>query len=580
MKNSLCGWERSAALSLLLLALATLFLLDNGRGYFYWPGHHDWNSAKNLALAENLSPEYNFALFHRLEPDQDGVPTPSSFYHRFPIGGFALIKLAILPFGDNLSAKIVVGRTLMLAFFSAAAVLAYLALSRITGSQWIACAATGLAFSSYYCLLYSNMNCTEVAADLFAVMLVFHALTVFVQEGHFRQLLVKTCIALLLGWHVYALLLPFIVFSLASAMFRAHTQFPNAAPLERMRHLAGLFFLSRPVALGAAALSFGLLVLLFGLLNEWFALGGAPAINELPTFRSMLTRTGLNPDPSFFDNWEHHLAWPIFLENQFSILGGMVLPYAFALLGYAQSTREYLNTELMFGEMFDDMFPIGAAALVACLVGCVFTRKRILLATLSLFGFFWSLPMRNSTAFHDFEGVFYVGVPLTLFSLVLLYIRRLSGERMMAIFAVAALLVFVFSNRDMSRSFHDGTGRIFRAEVMPDFQAIRSVFHAEVMADFQAIRSRTADGAIGVMLIGDPRNAIGAPYALEYYLAQRVYLLVQYPLDSGPSFSKPDLKNLEFLHFIVTNWREPEIDTLTPENQRFFLYSRDAYVGG
>ena len=337
------GWERSAALSLLLLALTTLFLLDNGRGYFYWPGHHDWISAKNLALAENLAPEYNFALFHRLEPDQDGDPTPSSFYHRFPIGGFALIKLAILPFGDNLSAKILVGRTLMLAFFSAAAVLAYLALSRITGSQWIACAATGLAFSSYYCLLYSNMNCTEVAADLFAVMLVFHALTVFVQEGRFRQLLVKTCIALLLGWHVYALLLPFIVFSLASAMLR-HTQFPNAAPLERMRHLTGLFFLSRPVALGAVALSFGLLVLLFGLLNEWFAL----------------------------------------------------------------------------------------------------------------------------------------------------------------------------------------------------------------------------DGAIGIMLIGDPRNAIGAPYVLEYYLAQRVYLLVQYPMNSGPPFSKPDLKNPELLDFIVTNWREPEVDTLTP----------------
>ena len=75
-------------------------------------------------------------------------------------------------------------------------------------------------------------------------------------------------------------------------------------------------------------------------------------------------------------------------------------------------------------------------------------------------------------------------------------------------------------------------------------------------------------------------NAIGAPYALEYYLGQRVYLLIQYPLVSGRSFSKPDLKNLEFLHFIVTNWREPEIDTLTPENQRFFLYSKDAYVGG
>ena len=46
--------------------------------------------------------------------------------------------------------------------------------------------------------------------DPFGAALVFHGMAVFVQEGRFRQLLVKTCAALLLGWHVYALLLPFI----------------------------------------------------------------------------------------------------------------------------------------------------------------------------------------------------------------------------------------------------------------------------------------------------------------------------------------------------------------------------------
>ena len=46
--------------------------------------------------------------------------------------------------------------------------------------------------------------------DLFGVMLTFHGMVVFVQEGRFRQLLVKTCVALLIGWHVYAFLLPFI----------------------------------------------------------------------------------------------------------------------------------------------------------------------------------------------------------------------------------------------------------------------------------------------------------------------------------------------------------------------------------
>ena len=547
-------------LTFLLLALSTVFLFGNDRGHFYRLGHHGWNSAKYLALAENLSPEYNFALFHSLKPDQDGNPAPNFFYHRFPIGGFALIKLAILPFGDDLSAKILAARTLMQAFFSAAAVLAYLALSRITGSQWIACAATGLAFSSYFCLYYSDMICTEVAVDLFAVMLVFHALTVFVQDGRFRQLLAKTCIALLLGWHVYALLLPFIAFSLADAMFRARTQFPNAAPLDRFRRLAGLFFLSRPIALGAVALAFGLLVLLLQLVNEWFAAGGATPITGLETFRSMLTRTGLEQDPSFYDKWSHHLAWPIFLENQFRILGSTTLPYA--LPGYASPLQlgEHPNAEVMF----EDMFPIGVAALAACLVGLCFTRKRILLATLALFGFFWSIPLRNSTAFHGFEGVFYVGVPLTLLSLVLLYMRRLSGEPLMAHLAVAALLAFIFSNWQMSLLGRDVEAKNFQGEVISDFQAIRSL---------------TDRGLIGVISkeLGGTQQAAEAgmvPNALHYYLASRNFLAVPYP----QAFAL-DQKKLEAFDFIVTDWREPSATTLTPQNRLFFLYDKAAYVG-
>ena len=557
-QNLVGGWRRSAnpPLALLLLALSTLFLFANDRGQFYRPGHHDWLSAKYLALAENLSPEHNFALFHSLKPDQEGNPAPHFFYHRFPIGGFALIKLAILPFGDDLSAKILAGRTLMLAFFSAAAGLAFLALSRITGSRWIACAATGLAFSSYFCLYYSDMIGTEAPMDLFAVMLVFHALTIFVQEGSFRQLLAKTCIALLLGWHVYALLLPFIAFSLASEMFRARAQFPNAAPLDRMRRLAGLFFLSRPVVLGAVALAFGSLVLLLGLVSEWAA--GVTPIAELPTVQSMIRRMGLMQDTSFYDSWDHHLAWPIFLENQFQILGGMILPYALPGYAHALQLGEHPLTEVMF----EDMFYIGVAALTACLVGIYFTRQRILLATLTLFGFFWTLPMRNSTAFHSFEGLFYIGVPLTLFSLVLLRMRKMSGEPLMARIAVAALLVFGFSNYQMS---------------LVGIDVEEKKFQAEVIADFQAIRSRTSEGVIGVMSkehIGTENRAGGVPNGLRYYLTSRVFVAELYQLEFAV-----DKEKLKAMDFIVTDWREPSAATLTPQNRRYFLYDKADYVG-
>ncbi len=51
---------------LLALALAGVFALNSGREHFY--AHVEWDSAKNMAVAENLSPQHNFRLFLRLIP--------------------------------------------------------------------------------------------------------------------------------------------------------------------------------------------------------------------------------------------------------------------------------------------------------------------------------------------------------------------------------------------------------------------------------------------------------------------------------------------------------------------------------
>ena len=218
---------------LLILALSTVFLFAHDRGSFYRDGgHHDWNSAQTLAFAENLSFEHKFLVFHYKSLDSDGNVHYPSLYNRFPLGGYALVKLAILPF-DGLSAKIYAARLLMLVLFSAAALLAYHALARLIASRWIALTATLLAFSSYYLLYYSDKISNEVTIDLFAVMLVFHGMVIFEQEGRFRQLLLKSCIALLLGWHVYAFLLPFIIFGLARALLKARASTPPPPPPPR-----------------------------------------------------------------------------------------------------------------------------------------------------------------------------------------------------------------------------------------------------------------------------------------------------------------------------------------------------------
>ncbi len=177
----------------------------------------------------NLSPEHGFQRFHRWFMDEDGIPRYQP-YNRFPIGGYFIIKLAILPAFGDLSAQIYAARVLMLLFFTAAAVLAYLSLCRLTSNRWIALTATLLSFSSYYLLYYNDMIANEGMSDLFGVMLTFHGMVVFVQEGRFRQLLVKTCLALLLGWHVLALLLPFVIIGLASELLRTRSASATSTP--------------------------------------------------------------------------------------------------------------------------------------------------------------------------------------------------------------------------------------------------------------------------------------------------------------------------------------------------------------
>lgn len=208
---------KTVVLFLLLLALSSVFLFGNDRHTFYGFWHHPYVSAEHLTIARNLSPHHNFLMFRRLTLDADGSPS-YDLYNRFPIGGYALIKLAILPFGESLGAQIHVARILMLFFFCAAAVLAYSSLRRLTPTLLIASTATLLAFPSYYGLYYNDMIHPKTSMDIFGVLLVFYGMVIFVQDGRFFQLLIEVCAALLLSWHVYALLLPFIFGGLVIAV--------------------------------------------------------------------------------------------------------------------------------------------------------------------------------------------------------------------------------------------------------------------------------------------------------------------------------------------------------------------------
>ena len=530
---------------LLAMALSTLFLFNIDRERFYAPIRHD--TAKNLAIAENLSPQHNFRMFTRLGFDQDGEPAYAP-YSRFPIGGFALIKLTILPFGDNLAAKVFAARMLMLAFLCAAAFLAHRAIARIASNEWIALAAVAIAFSSYYILRYGAWVSTEFMIDLFAVMLTFHGMVIFVQEGRFRQLMIKAFIALLLGWHVYAFLAPFVVLGFGSEVIEAMKRRGNAAGASDGKKAFGsksigssilrTIIHSRYMRLGGATLLFGAAILAFNVISEYDALNGETPIPELPSFRSIAGRAGLGQE----FNPDDLRAWGPYLSRQFHRVSGASVPYALIEWPGADAERPPNSPRFVF-------VIAGFLACAAALAGSLFTRRqRILLSTLALSGFCWALLARNN-AFepdHQFEAIYYVGVPLTLVALLLIGAAKLGGNRLLPVVAAAAALTFVFS---ASQSVARGPELEREAER-----------HSAVLSDLTAIRKITQGKNVLVAQGEGERLALyGDRNPLDFHLAGS---RINYNAATSPSVHD----------FVLATHRDERLPLLTPLNKIVFLY--------
>ena len=535
-------------LLLLLAALSTVFLTTNDRGHFFRAyGPHAGMTFAHLPVAANLSPEHHFLGFLHQTLDADGAPTYKPF-NRFPIGGYALIKLSMMPFEDDLWAQIHAAQVLMLLLFVATAALAWLSLCRLTSHRWIAFSATLLSFSSTYWLYLNEMVTTEMGPDLFGVMLVFHGMVIFVQEGRFRQLLFRTCIALLLGWHVYALLLSFIVLSLARDMVRVHPA--DGGGSLRARLLRRRFVLVRPTAagllsnrcvmLGVVALLFGGSVLTFNFANEYVAL--EKGLTQLPSVRSMGRRLGFSEKFNTIN--AEQLAWGRFVPKQFHRIAGMTLPYSLP--------GGYVNTFIKWpGERSRGLQSTTTGIIVfgVCLVGLAFVRHKILWATLLLFGFCWSFPMRHVTYMHNFEALSYTGVPLVFFSLVFLYLYRSFGSRAIKGLSAAALLIFLFSGVQMARvGYSDEAAEFYEAAV----------------ADFETIRRMTKGHVVFI-----PQNPVRGAFAVSW---RGTYFFL-----TGSVILTPVEGNRHLADFVIEDERVPGPALLTPENRLMFLYDRVLY---
>ena len=538
----------------LLIALAALIPLGGDRSYFYRPTSHTWDSVKNLQLAENLSPSSGFRLLIGERVRAGGEIEPV-MYGRFPVGGPALIKLATTPFEGSLSAKILAARALALVFFGAAAVVAYIAMSRVVRSRWAALAATLLAFSSYYALYFSDHISNETNMDMFGAALVFHGMIAFAQEGRFRQLAVKTCVALLLGWHVYALLLPFIALGFGGEVAaRLRPIFRNGEGLGAgARAIGGAAIRSRHIALGLIAIAFGGAVLGFNLANEYAAHGGETPFSELRTVKSILERTDLGAPPlSIYDDV---FAWDNVLGRALVRLGGAFVPYAltgwgrdFGLFAFPES-HIYAAAAVV----------LGVLAAVVCVLALALPSARgcrAALAALAAMPFCWGLPMRGNATLHqhDYEAALYFGAPLVAFALALAWARnRRGGERTAAAVAVVALPVFLISALQVGALYREPGHAEFHKAMLADFDRIREIARGATVAIDPSFIMRTMKS--------------NPPFRLHW---------VFYYLSGSPTtYASEEDDSLHRTNFTVGLGQDVGrgIDTLTPDNELAFLYA-------
>ena len=524
----------------LLASLATLFPLLYEAGPLHRPFHRiDHITFNHLATAKNLSPEHGWLGLYSRGVDAEGDVVYRA-YNRFPPLGAGLVKLAVSTRPGDLAGQLQAARMLMLACFAAAAVLAYFSLARLVGRRWLVLAATLAAFGSYAALRACDAVATEGSMDLFAVMLAFHGIACYCgprgtglapdAAPRFGQLLAKVCTALLLGWHVYALLAPFLGLGLAAALAGR-----NRAECRRL------------LLLGALAFLFGLAVLLQNFLREYFALDGERAFRNLPSVKAI-------PRRSVLGSLDGH--WRALAEDQLHRIGLALAPYAASRFDIG-----WPGWKLLGGAGLATV--AGAAAALAARGG---GGAALALASLALVGCCWAVGMPNTLIAYGlpseshpdgsffswdiFEAMFHVGAPLALFALLIALPPsagrpRFRARRRAATAALAALACTAF----VASAFH--VGRLHR-----DPGAATTL--RMVLADSDRIM-RVARGKKILVAPGAMRFQAGRGRAavLRFLFADSVLIRRWSP---G-----------RFADFVAAA-RIPNARTLTPDNRLLFLY--------
>ena len=438
----------------------------------------------------------------------------------------------------------------MLGLFVGTSVLVYLSLRRLIDNRWLAATATLIVFSSTQLLRFNDTIFTEGMPDLFGFVLTFHGIIIFVQENRFRQLVLKACLALFIGWHVMALLLAFIFLSSIKEVVQFHR-------VKTAREIFILVSTSRYFQLGAIALGLCVLIFARNMGTEYYALNikgiRQLAMSEIPSFHSILRRTGV------IQEFIQYTPWDQFLKGELQRIGFLSVPFSLpgpdipiTDLSLSNSYVSWIREITRSQELY-----IGIVVVCFCIAGVFWVRYRLLTMLAILAGFSWTIPMRRNVSEHAFEGIYYISITVLFFTLILLLIRKFLGDRSMPIAFMIALSIFVLSGYQIGSLDHNGDYSVSLQEtVIDDFNTIRDFLGEKTV--FVSIPD--TEGEV-TKFVG------GARYGLHYYLSGNGIVFNNYRCERGSG-------NIDF---IIQNRRDEVSGLLTPNNRLIFLYDRHIY---
>lgn len=485
-----------------LLALLTVFFSQGmNLGFDNYP--HGYLSSHGMALSENILRSDSIFMYNSVSLAEGKLVYDS--YNRFAPLSFLLIK-AVSVVADTYDMSIYMARQLMHVFFVLSFMLVFLMAKLFLKDRMLSLICAFFVFSSFYFMHYANM----VFVDIPSLCCFCAALYLALASGRGKSFNVFAVGAL-------------VVFSAATAwqsgaVYALWFLIEGAKKLFKKDNNLKTSFLCL-VGFSLISLSF----FWYQLYLEHFYTGRA--FVDLPTVKSVMFRLGFASDASY-DQYAERLSYLYFVKHEAFRIVRLMIPF------YAEIYWSSLSSFLKLFHILYLFFVVSMFIVFAKLKSKLIKAEEILLLVAS--GFFWTVPMRMHVAFHDFQTIFYIGIPVCFYVFCCSAIR---GKKLL--FMTVAFLLFVFNVflAASNKASHQKDASIISKEfdiIKPKLQKGAKVF----------LKDKDLLARIG-------RNTGSYPlHAMDYYLAGCVYAEednADYVIADGRSYNdrlQTDNKNL------------------------------------